>query len=87
MIDVLKNISYTIASMIQNNLTGDIEEILFNEEQRYLSNIKNGFNSETILEELEYLRYLIKNYKYSNLNDINMKYEQQNSKNGVKRIN
>ena len=71
---------------MQNNITGDVRKILLNEEKRYLSNMQNGFKSEASEEELKYLRYLIENYSYSNLNDIDTKFEQLNSKSGFNKI-
>lgn len=76
-VNVLKSITYSIANSIDNHQNSTIEDIIIKENERYIYNLKNGFNSEIAMQEYEYLKYLKDNYNYSNLHNINTKYSHQ----------
>ena len=73
----LSDITCKIAKSLKENKDDNISSILEDEEQRFISFYENQGITKYDSKELNYLNYLITNYKLGNLHDITEKYNEE----------
>lgn len=73
----LSDITCKIAKSLKENKDDNISSILEDEKQRFISFYENQGITKYDSKELNYLNYLITNYKLGNLHDITEKYNEE----------
>lgn len=73
-IDVLLMITSKIAYYIKEGKSCSVEDILKAKQESYNNNQRLRYDTERENRQLDYINYLIDNYKFSNLHSINDEY-------------